>query len=138
MATAVNFNGNNTKGVVLEGLENSPSKLQFHDRKFWGVSGVSRIYGNQAGREITVPVLIYDATDFDTAAKLSDYIDTTLNRDRAGTNGGLLITSEAAHSSFPDCTFEGAMLVDGPKKDTAGTLGGGYWAIVLMHFTQLS
>jgi len=138
MATAITFAGVNTKGVVLEGLQIPPRTLQFHDRKFWGVTGVSRIYGQYGERHIVVPVLIYDATDFDTARKLSDYIDVTFNNTRAGTNGSLTIVSQADHSSFSDCTFEGAMLMEGPKKDEAGTLGGGYWAIVLLHYTQLS
>lgn len=138
MATAITFNGNNTKGVVLEGMEIQPRKLQFHDRKFWGVSGVSRIYGQFGDRDITIPLLIYDATDFDTARKLSDYIDVTFNNDRVGTNGSLTVISESNHRVLDDCTFEGALIIDGPKKDEGGTLGGGWWAVVLLHFSQLS
>ena len=138
MATAVAFNGNNISGVVLEGIEIEPRRLQFHDRKFWGVTGVSRIFGEAGERGITVPVLIYDAAVFTTAALLSTYIDSTLNNTIVGTNGTLTITSESNHPAFTDCTFEGALLVEGPKKDEGGNLGGGYWAIVLMHFTQLS
>ncbi len=138
MPTAITFNDNITKGIVLEGLEVSPRALQFHDRKFWGVTGVSRIYGQFGERVWLVPVLIYDATDFNTARKLADYIDTTLNNNRVGTNGALTIVSESDHAPIADCTFEGAAFVEGPKKDTAGTLGGGYWAIVVMRFTELS
>jgi hypothetical protein len=69
---------------------------------------------------------------------LAVYIDTTLNNTLAGTNGSLVITSESDHPTFLDCTFEGALIVDGPKKDEGGTLGGGWWAVVLLHLAQLS
>lgn len=138
MPNAVTFNGNITKGVALEGLQIAPRLLQFRDTKFWGTLGVSRIYGGYGQRPITVPVMIYDATDFNTAEKLADYIDQTLNNSRVGTNGSLEIHSESDHDPFLDCTFEGFTLLEGPKKDDAGTLGGGYFAIGLMHFNQLS
>ena len=140
MPNAITFNGNITKGVALEGLEMQPRLLQFHDRKFWGINGISRIYGGYGPRPITVPVIIYDSAnvDFNTAEKLSDYIDQTLNNTRVGSNGTLEIHSESDHDPLTDCTFQGAMILEGPKLDTAGSLGGGYWAIVLMNFLQLS
>src|SRR4051812_18258164 len=121
MATAITFNGYTIKGVVLEGAEFSPRLLQFHDRKFWGVSGVSRTYGGFGPADILAPVIIYDSSnvDFNTARKLSDYIDTTLKNTFAGMNGSLLVTSESDHATFLDCTFEGALPVEGPKKDEA-------------------
>lgn len=130
------FNGNPMPGVVLEGLEITPRQLQFHDRKFWGLAGISRIYGEFGQRELTVPVIIYN--NFTTARQLSVYIDTTLNGDSVGANGTLSINSVSDHAPYPDCTFDGVLLVEGPKRDVAGTLDGYYWAIVLAHFTQLS
>jgi hypothetical protein len=145
MATAVKLTpaggGNPTidvKGVALEGLEISPRLLKVMDRDFWGVSGTSRIFGGYGKRTITVPVLVYDATLYDTAEKLADYIDTELNTTHKGATGTAEVTSESDHDAFTDCSFEGAQLLEGPKKDFAGTLGGGYWAIVVLQFTQLS
>lgn len=138
MPTALVFNGNTIKGVTLEGMEIQPRKLQFHDRKFWGVSGISRIFGQAGDREILIPLLIYDPATFTTANILSTYIDTTINGTLAGTHGTLTVTSESDHPAFTDVSFEGALIVDGPKKDEGGTLGGGYWVMVLAHFTQLS
>jgi hypothetical protein len=147
MATAVLFKesaGGATiftiKGLVLEGFQISPRLLQNHDRKFWGVAGVSRIFGEAGQREIIAPVLIYDSAnvDFNTAEKLSDFIDETLNTTHTGKNGWAEFTSEADHDPYTDITFEGAMLLEGPKLDVIGNLGGGYWAVCLFQFTQLS
>ena len=146
MATAVKLveNGGiptthlDVKGLVLEGLDIQQRLLQEKLTKFWGVDNESRIHGGIGGREFTVPVLIYDATDFDTARKLSDYIDVELNTTQKGLGGTLTITSESDHAPFDDCRFGGATLVEGAKKDTAGTLGGGYWAICLLFFRQMS
>jgi hypothetical protein len=142
-------------GVVLEGAELAERQLQFHDRKFWGVKGTSRIFGEYAHREMVWPVLIYDPSEssplFDTARKLSDYIEATLGNLQVGDNGDLIVVSESfrgdtdisggdfdGYGKYPDSTFEGARIFEGPKRDEAGTLGGGYWAIVMMKFTQLS
>lgn len=140
MPSAVTFNGNITKGVAIEGLQIDPRTLQVRDTKFWGIDGVSRIEGGYGARRIVVPVIIYDSAnvDFNTAEKLSDYIDTTLNTTRVGTNGSLEIHSESDHDPFLDCTFEGFMPIDGPKLDVAGTLGGGFFVFGLMHFIQLT
>lgn len=130
----------NVKGVVLEGVTIEPRPLQHRTTKYWGVHGESRINGGRGGRQISIPLLIYDATDFDTARKLADYIDYTLNTTGLEKNGTLDIVSEADHSKFTDCTFEGAMLSPGDsiKHDEAGTLGGGYFALCLLQFRQLT
>ena len=132
------------KGMVLEGVTIEQRSFKQKTNSFWGVSGESRIYGGTGGRSIQIPVLIYDDSegtpDFDTARKLADYIDYTLNTDGIGKNGILKWISESDHSEHVDCSFEGAMLSpgDSPKKDEAGTLGGGYFAMVLLLFRQLS
>lgn len=128
------------KGVTLDGVVIEPRMFQQRTNKFWGVDGESRIYGGRGGRAIQIPVLIYDATDFDTARKLSDYIDFTLNTDSIGLNGTLAWESPADHSPYADCSFEGALLSpsDPAKLDDAGTLGGEYFAICLLLFRQLS
>lgn len=128
------------KGVALEGVVIEPRAFQQRTNKFWGVDGESRIYGGRGGRAIQIPVIIYDATDFDTARKLADYIDYDLNTDGIGLNGTLEWVSPADHSPFLDCSFEGALMSPGDsiKLDEAGTLGGGYFAICLLLFRQLS
>lgn len=138
MSTALTFAGYTVKGVTLDGCQFGERALQFHDRKFWGVTGVSRIYGQYGQRTLQIPVLLYDVTDFDTARKVADYVDVTLNNTIVGQNGTLAITSESDHASFADCTFEGARILEGPKKDEGGTLGGKYFAVILLQFTQLS
>lgn len=141
-------------GVVLEGAEFAERQAQFHDRKFWGVGGVSSIYGGRAQQDIVLPVLIYETSDtplFATAISLSQFVHGALNIDRIGDHGSLTVISESrpgvlavpsgdyvGYNYYPDTRFDGARVIDGPKKDFAGTLGGNYWAIVAMKFTVLS
>ncbi|MGD9632197.1 MAG: hypothetical protein AB7G28_20640 [Pirellulales bacterium] len=126
------------KGVVLEGLRIDQRLIQEKITKFWGINNESRIFGGRGGREINVPVIIYDTTDFDTPRKLSDYIHGTLNGTAQGTGGQLTIMCPSNPSPLDDVRYGGAVLLDGPKKDDAGTLGGQYWAICVLSFRQLS
>lgn len=129
-------------GLALEGLQIEPRGIQRKTTKFWGVDNESHIFGGRGGRDINVPVLIYDDAEedpiFPTAADLSGYIDHTLNGSALGSVGVLQITSESDHPDFDDCTYSGATLIEGPKHDIAGNLGGGYWAICILHFRQMS
>lgn len=128
-------------GVVVEGVQIEPRDRQFKANKFWGVVGESQIDGKVGGRNIILPVLIYDdaaeSPVFETARLLADYIDYTLNTVARGKVGTLTWISEADHSPLEDCVFEGAMLTEGPKHDEAGTLGGGYFAMCLLAFREL-
>lgn len=132
------------KGVVIEGVIIEPRVIQEKINKFWGVIGESLINGERGGRNIMVPVWIYDDAEespaFDTARKLADYIDYTLNTTALQKNGTLTVVSESNHSPFLDTTFKGAALSPehGIKKDFAGTLGGGYFAECMLLFRQLS
>lgn len=133
------------RGIVLEGILVAPRSIQEKLTKFWGVDNESYIFGGRGGRDIHVPVLIYDNDTededyprFDTSQKLADYIAGTLNGSKMGFDGQLTITSQSNYSPFDDCRFGGAALVDGPKHDDAGLLGGQYWAICVLMFRQLS
>lgn len=130
------------KGMVLEGLRIDPRVLQRKVNKFWGVDGESHIWGGKGGREITIPVIIYDDAEvspaYDSANDLADFIDDDLNGSKLGLTGSLEITSPSDHSDFVDVTFNGAVLLDGPKQDVAGTVGGDYWAICMLLFRQMS
>ena len=132
------------KGVVLEGVDIQPRTQQTKITKFWGVNGESEIWGGHGGRDITIPVIIYDDAeedaDFETARALADYLDYTLSTTALGANGTLDIVSAADHSAFTDCTFRGVQFMPGEtiKQDVAGTLGGGYYALCLLFVRQLA
>lgn len=126
------------KGIVLDGIVIEPRQLQRKVTKFWGVNNESHIYGGAGGRSITVPIIIYDVTDFNTARKVADYVNETLNGTALGEHGTLTVTSLSNHAAFADCTFDGFSLLEGPKHDDAGTLGGGYFAIGQLLFRQMS
>lgn len=126
-------------GIVLEGFVIPPLEVQQVTTKFWGVVGESRIRGKTGGRTLSIPIIIYDdvtPTTFDTALKLSVYIETTLNRNQVGELGQVEITSESNHAPFTKCTFEGFLLTNGIKKDYAGSLGGNYFAHGRLIFRQ--
>jgi hypothetical protein len=125
-------------GYVLEGLVIEPRPTQRKTTKFWGVNNESQIYGGRGGRNILVPVIVFKVGTYTTAALLADYINATLNGSALGTKGILTITSLSNHSAFDDTTYDGFALVEGPKQDVGGTLGGQYWAIGQLLFRQLS
>lgn len=122
-------------GIVLPWTV-PPRELQQMTTKFWGVRGESRINGDMAGRTLEIPVLVYDETRFNTQAKLSHYLDRDVGQNLVGETATLVIESEADRPPYNDCTFEGPVILDGPKLDFAGTLGGGAWAMVLFFFRQ--
>src|SRR3989304_862630 len=95
------------KGIALEGLVIEPRTQQRKITKFWGVNAESHIYGGYGGRTIEVPVLVFDATAYDTAEKLADYIDQEFNGTALGTVGSLEIISLADHDPFPPTTLAG-------------------------------
>lgn len=139
-------------GVVLA-ADIGERDVQSHDRKFWGVFGESSIFGQAGKRELLFQVLIYDLSGtplFDTARKLSFYIDHDLGDSFIGTTGDLIPISPAfrgdvnvssgtytGYGKYQDTRFDGARIIDGPKHDDAGTVGGNWWTEVVMKFTQL-
>lgn len=131
-------------GIVLEGVVVEPRQVQVKRTKYWGVNGVSQIVGGRSGRNIHIRVLIYDDSEstpeYDTARKLADYLDYTLNTDSLQLTGTLKIHTVSDHSEFLDCTFDGAEIMPGEsiKVDEGGALGGGYFAYCLLHFYQLT
>ena len=113
-----------------------PREPQEMTTKFWGVRGESRIYGDTGGRILDIPVLVYDAAQFPSRDRLSTYLDRTVNRDMMGKEATLTVGGVAGHPPFEHCSFEGCVIIDGPKLDEAGTLGGGAWALCRFIFRQ--
>lgn len=121
--------------VVIE-----PRRVKVKRTTFFGVNGESEIIGGRSGRAIHIPVLIQDASAFDTARKLADFIDYDLATEALQLNGTLDFVSESDHSKFLNCTFDGVEFEPGHsvKQDIGGTAGGGWIAYCLLHFYQLT
>lgn len=121
-------------GIVLP-WPLGPRELQVMTTKFWGVRGESRIDGRAAGRQIEIPVLVYDDS-MPTRQKLSLWLDKDVDQDWKGQTTTLVVNSAAGRPSFPDTTFDGAIILQEPKIDEAGTLGGIAFAVVQFVFRQ--
>lgn len=127
--------------IVIPGLvlpwQLPPREVHQMTTKFWGVRGESRIRGKPAGRTLDIPVVVFDEDGrFNTRAKLSTWLDRDVNRDLIEDEATLTVESEAGHPPFEHCTFEGAFILDGPKIDHAGTMGGDAFAICRFIFRQ--
>lgn len=122
-------------GVVLP-WRVVPREVQRMNTKFWGLTGESSIFGGTAGRTLEIPVLVYDENRFVTRQSLSRFIDRDLNLDMVGEEATLTVESDAARPPFQNASFEGCVVIDGPKLDEAGSLGGGAWAICVFIFRQ--
>lgn len=122
--------------MALVGFAVPPRELQQRSTKFWGVRGESVILGETGGRDLVVPVIIYDENRFKTAQSLSRYIDVTL-QNMIGKTRRLTVESLSDHPGFLDCTFIGfALGPEGVKKDVAGTLGGSFFCLGILTFRQ--
>jgi hypothetical protein len=135
MANALSFSSHNIQGIAL------PWQLPTHEThqattKFFAVKGESRIDGEHAGRSLEIPVLVYSA-QFNTQAKLSGYLR-EMDLALRGFSATLVVHSSVDHPPFTDCVFDGFQIVEEPKIDAAGSLGGGAFAVVLFLFRQLS
>jgi hypothetical protein len=131
MATALSFGSHNIQGIVLSWEE--PSR-ETHEMttKFFGVRGESRIDGSPAGRSLEIPVLVY-SSPFNTQAKLSNYLR-ELDLALRGFAATLVVSSSVARPAYPECSFDGFRIVEEPKMDVVGSLGGGAFAVVLFYF----
>ena len=119
-------------GVAIEGLILPPRELQVRTTKFWGVTGESRIQGKTGGRQLDIPVLLYDDSGtpkFTTKAELATYIDDDLNQQLVGQTASMTVHSESNYPAFTNCTFDGIVILGGIKTDHAGSLGGGPFAL---------
>lgn len=119
-------------GMVLKFALTS-REMQVFATKFAGVKGESRINGLTAGRTLDIPVIVY-GDQFSTQAQLSQWFEDL--KDRQGNTATLTITSDVNRPPFPDCTFDGAIMVSEPLLDEAGSLGGGAWSIIRFLFRQ--
>lgn len=123
-------------GMVLPWIV-PPREVHQMTTKFWGVVGESRIDGKPAGRTLEIPVLVYDEGGaLNTQQKLARFLDDDCGRILQGQTTTLVVESEAARPSFQHSTFEGVLVLDGPKIDVVGNLGGGAWAQCVFIFRQ--
>jgi hypothetical protein len=112
----------------------SPRVLQSQRTKFFGVHGVSEITGGQAERQIIVQHWLFN--EYSTPLLCTNAIEEIDNL--VGRNGPLIFNTATAQWSIYDCTYDGHELIQLPMLDVAGTMDGGYWAELMMYFTQLS
>jgi hypothetical protein len=134
MPTALSYGSQTVDGIVL------PWELSSRDTHeaithFCGVRGESRIDCSSGGRTLEIPVLVY-TTKSNTQAKLSGYLESIDNRFRTPESHTLVVTSEAGRPSFIDCSYIGMRIVEEPKLDHAGSLGGLPFATVIVIFRQ--
>jgi len=139
MAQNVKFNGHTLNGTLLH-QHRAPRTVQQRPLHFWGVVGAGWLMGQRKEREIVLDHLLHNnfAKYTNLAAEMAKW-DTY-----AGESGTLVITNtdNGVTETFPDCVYQGYYNApepaDGPLKDVAGTLDGG-WFIRLFHrFVQLS
>lgn len=134
MPTAITFGEILVPGMVL------PWQLGGRDEhsqitKFCGVRGESRINCMPGGRTLEIPVIVY-GSQFNTRAKLSQWLenyDTLHGGDPAQT---LVVTSDASRPTFAHTSYSGMVIMEEPKIDEAGSLGGGAFAVVMFIFRQ--
>jgi hypothetical protein len=127
-------------GVISGDVVIEPRRCKVKRTTFFGVHGETEITGGRSGRAIHIPVLIQDASAFDTARKLADFIDYTVGTTALQKNGTLDFVSASDHSKFLNCTFDGVEFEPGHsvKQDIGGTAGGGWIAYCILHFYQLT
>lgn len=127
-------------GVLAGDVVIEPRRVTVKVTSYFGVDGESEITGGRGGRGIHIPVLIQDASAFDTARKLADFIDYTVGTTALLKNGTLDFVSASDHSKFLNCTFRGVEFESGHsvKQDIGGTAGGGWIAYCILHFYQLT
>lgn len=132
---SIRFNGTELTGshgnVVPE-----PPRGHVIRRKFWGLHGESETRGGRGGRNIVIPFWMHDGYDSREAAiaGLED-LDELVN-----THGDLVVTGEdGAARTFPDCTFEGFTISEGPIPGLITADGdGGYVTMGMLNFYQIS
>lgn len=107
----ITFAGHTIPGRLLRGGDEPPPEVEVVRSKFFGVRGVSEIRGEQGGRMLEFPYLLFD--NFASRRALLSYVRLTLN-DRAGDHGTLALSDpQYGTGSDPDlreCTFHGAHL----------------------------
>jgi len=133
---AMIFRGETIKGTVMQHAI-PPRTLQNKRTQFFGVNGVSRIFGGFGSRPLQIPVLLHDPS-FDTAQKLADYVENWLNEFNRGFADVLVIDTLAGRRQYDETALDGVTIQPpGIITDTAQSFGTGYIAQVLFEFTQL-
>lgn len=127
------FNSYEVPGL-FGNVQMSPRVLQSQRTKFFGVHGISEITGGKGERQIVVNHTLFDG--YSTPLLCTNAIE--IIDSMTGTNGPLIFNTPTAQWTIYDCTYDGHELIQLPILDVAGTLDGGYWAELVMYFTQLS
>jgi hypothetical protein len=134
MASALTFGSVSVPGIVLP-WQLGGRDLHEQITKFCGVRGESRINCMPGGRTLEIPVLVY-ASQFNTREKLSQWLDVFDRSSGELPALSLLVNSEAGRPRFADTSYSGMQIVEEPKIDEAGSLGGGAFAVVMFIFRQ--
>lgn len=100
---------------------------------FAGVHGVSEIRLGRGGRGFAINLWHYGGFTNETDIEASLQ---TIEK-HANANGDLVLNNNLQRT-YKDVTFEGFAILDGPKRDVAGTLGGKWWVELELYFIQLS
>jgi hypothetical protein len=136
---AIRFNGLVLSGKVLEGYDpEAPDQRATYDA-FPGVHGEVKTLHGLGGRNILIPMIVFDRTLRTYAAAYTTY---QLLAQRAGepTQGRLDIElAYGAFESYINCSFVGFRRLSSIKPDFAGGLVPDtltYFFMVLLHFRQ--
>lgn len=141
----VRFGTMNIPGIVLApGPQYDEPRLLMREAPRWGVWGLEVITSRLGAAGLTMPILLHggNSSTHTGGWQSSDELWEMLERLRkaAGTSGDVTYTTRAMSHRFPDCIFLGARPTgseaDGPVKDTAGALDGGFWQVVHLSWLQ--
>ena len=139
MPTSVTFNGGTLPGIP-EHLHRGEPHLQLREVHFWGLVGAAAILGQRKGRILTIQHVVHN--QFATYAALTAELAKLYAA--VGESGDLTITNtdNGYTETFRHCVYlgftTGVDARDGPLKDVAGTLDGGWWCRVWMRWLQLT
>lgn len=127
------FNGLQIPGLFGQ-VQIGGRLAQVQRTKFWGVNGESEIRGGWGSRPIIIQHTLYG--DYQNNAQAMAFLEQLDSM--TAKNGALRLSNAVVSKTFYDCTLDGVEKPMLPMKDVAGTLDGGYWADITLHFTQLS
>jgi hypothetical protein len=127
-------------GETISGIWEAPRvarpRIQVTRSKFFGVLGESEIHGRGGGREIEIPIYMFD--HYASAQAVMDRIAQLEAQASLGLHGTLTM-SGAVPRTYQDVTFEGFEEdpAIGILEDVAGTLDGGWFVKGTLYFYDL-
>lgn len=128
-------------GVTFAGTHSShsssPASVQSRIIKLWNVPGELELLGGPGGRDVVIPIVLHDSY----GAFLDLRLQMQIYEELVGTNEELQISSGGFADVFRSSTYHGFEVIgdprDGPLKDVAGTLDGGWWWRGTLKFRSL-